>query len=290
MAVRIQFRRGTSEQWSQANPTLFSGELGYEIDTKIIKFGDGTTPWLTLPVAAAGDVTAVKAGDGLTYGSGTTGFGTSGAGDSGTVILEIDPTKVISASAITAKGNLIAGTGPNAYTTVNVGTDGQALVANSSAAGGVSWVNITNPAITSGYISNEMLGANSVTEDKIKGSATVDADRSITTAKIRDGAITSTKLGTNAVLTAAISDGQIIETKLSGDGTTDSTRAVTTNKIRNLAVTNEKLANNAVNSSKVDATVYSRGTIGFNASSAKIHIGPVASPPTGQAGDVWFAY
>lgn len=276
MAVRIQFRRGTSEQWSAANPTLFSGELGYEIDTKIIKFGDGTTPWLTLPVAAAGDVTAVKAGDGLTYGSGTTGFGTSGAGDSGTVILEIDPTKVISASAITAKGNLIAGTGPNAYTTVNVGTDGQALVANSSAAGGVSWVNITNPAITSGYISNEMLGANAVTDVKI-------ATGAVTEGKIGTGAVTSGKLAANSVGTANIIDANVTAGKLATD-------AVETAKIKDLNVTTGKLAANAVTSAKVDATVYSRGTIGFTASSAKIHIGPVASPPTGQAGDVWFAY
>lgn len=289
MAVRIQFRRGTATDWSTANPILAQGELGYESTGKIIKFGDGASPWSSLPVAAAGDITKVKAGAGLRYGALTTNYGTGDAGESGDVELEIDPSVVLSASVMDAKGDLIVGTGADTYAIFPVSTvNGQSLIVNSSSSTGLSWATPTDPVITAGYISNTMLGANSVTEDKIKGSATVDADRSITTAKIRDGAITSTKLGTNAVLTAAISDGQIIETKLSGDGTTDSTRAVTTNKIRNLAVTNEKLANNAVSSAKVDGSVYQRATTFGGTNTARIFL--QSSTPTGSAGDIWFKY
>lgn len=45
---RIQLRRGTSAQWTDVNPTLYSGELGFETDTGQIKIGDGVTAWVSL--------------------------------------------------------------------------------------------------------------------------------------------------------------------------------------------------------------------------------------------------
>jgi hypothetical protein len=52
MAVitQIQFRRGTASQWSSTNPTLASGELGYETDTGNFKIGNGSTAWNSLLV------------------------------------------------------------------------------------------------------------------------------------------------------------------------------------------------------------------------------------------------
>ena len=52
MAVQILFRRGTSAEWTSANPTLGSGEPGIETNTGKIKVGDGTTLWNALPYAA----------------------------------------------------------------------------------------------------------------------------------------------------------------------------------------------------------------------------------------------
>jgi len=48
MANRIQLRRGSATQWSNANPTLAQGELGIELDTGRIKIGDGVTAWNSL--------------------------------------------------------------------------------------------------------------------------------------------------------------------------------------------------------------------------------------------------
>ena len=48
MATRIQLRRGTAEQWRQANPILFIGEAGFETDTGILRIGDGETPFTSL--------------------------------------------------------------------------------------------------------------------------------------------------------------------------------------------------------------------------------------------------
>jgi len=45
MATRMQQRRGTSEQWTSANPILNVGEIGYETDTNQFKIGDGTNHW-----------------------------------------------------------------------------------------------------------------------------------------------------------------------------------------------------------------------------------------------------
>jgi hypothetical protein len=51
MPVQIQMRRGTTSQWSTANPTLAGGEVG--VDTTLTKFkvGNGSTAWNSLGYA-----------------------------------------------------------------------------------------------------------------------------------------------------------------------------------------------------------------------------------------------
>ena len=44
----IQLRRGTAAQWTSANPTLASGEMGLETDTGKLKIGDGSLDWVSL--------------------------------------------------------------------------------------------------------------------------------------------------------------------------------------------------------------------------------------------------
>ena len=48
MAERIQIRRDTAANWTNVNPVLADGELGWETDTGYIKVGDGTTVWTSL--------------------------------------------------------------------------------------------------------------------------------------------------------------------------------------------------------------------------------------------------
>lgn len=130
MAVRIQFRRGTSTEWYNANPILADGEIGYETDTKIIKFGDGATAWNSLAVAAAGDITAVYAGTGL-----------QGGASSGEATLSVDTSYVVTASAIDFKGDMIVGLSAGNYARLPAGTDGSVLISDSSQQLGVKWVN-----------------------------------------------------------------------------------------------------------------------------------------------------
>ncbi len=51
MLVQMQIRRGTTAQWSSANPVLAEGELGYDTDQNKFKIGDGTTNWNSLVFA-----------------------------------------------------------------------------------------------------------------------------------------------------------------------------------------------------------------------------------------------
>lgn len=48
MTTKIQLRRGYAEQWLNADPTLYEGEIGIELDTRKMKVGDGSSTWTQL--------------------------------------------------------------------------------------------------------------------------------------------------------------------------------------------------------------------------------------------------
>lgn len=72
----VQVRRGTSGEWSSANPTLGAGEWGLDTSTKRYKIGDGLTAWNSLPYASilpnSSDLTGTS-GIGIQF-SATTGI------------------------------------------------------------------------------------------------------------------------------------------------------------------------------------------------------------------------
>jgi hypothetical protein len=45
----FQFRRGTAIEWTTKNPILHAGEIGFELDSKRFKIGNGLTLWAALP-------------------------------------------------------------------------------------------------------------------------------------------------------------------------------------------------------------------------------------------------
>ena len=79
-----------------------------------------------------GDITAVTAGTGI-----------SGGGTSGAVTITNSM-----ATEITAKGDLIAGTGSATFDNLPVGTNGQTLVADSTASTGLKWATASSGALT----------------------------------------------------------------------------------------------------------------------------------------------
>ena len=48
MAIQIQFRRGTADEWTSVDPTLALAEMGIETDTNLFKIGNGTSTWVQL--------------------------------------------------------------------------------------------------------------------------------------------------------------------------------------------------------------------------------------------------
>ena len=100
MAAIIQFRRDAAANWTSNNPTLAIGEIGYETDNERYKIGDGSTAWTSLGYGGLGDIPQYL---------------------------------------IDAKGDLIVGTADNTVARLAVGSNGQMLVADSTAAGGLSW-------------------------------------------------------------------------------------------------------------------------------------------------------
>ena len=135
--------------------------LGSAIDSSFVDLKGGTTgqilskasntdldyTWITNDV---GDITEVTAGTGI-----------SGGGTSGAVTITNSM-----ATAIDAKGDLIAGTGADAFSRLAVGTNGQVLTADSTAATGIKWATASGgggmTSIASGTLSGSSVSITSI--------------------------------------------------------------------------------------------------------------------------------
>jgi len=185
MAVitQIQVRRGTAAQWTSTNPTLASGEFGFETDTGKIKIGNGSTAWtgLSYTGAATGTVTSVVASTGLTGGT-ITSTGTIAIDTSVTADLTTAQTltnKILTTPVIT-QGQATPSFTTNAYTLV-AGDAGKLLIASNSSTAGT--INIPTDATT-----NFAVGTQITILNQGSGLITVQATTSGTTSVYSTGA------------------------------------------------------------------------------------------------------
>jgi hypothetical protein len=135
VVTQIQIRRGTAAQWTSTNPTLASGEQGFETDTNKMKIGNGSTAWNSLSYAitgAVGTVTSVTAGTGLSGGT-ITSTGTIAIDTATTADLTTAQTltnKTLTAPVINLSLNAQTGT---TYTFV-LGDNGKLVTASNASA------------------------------------------------------------------------------------------------------------------------------------------------------------
>ena len=136
--------------------------LGDSIDASLLDLKGGTSGqvlaknsntdmdfiWVT---DAAGDITGVTAGVGI-----------SGGGTSGTVTVTNSM-----ATAIDAKGDLVAGTGADTFARLAVGANGTVLTADSAEATGIKWATSAGGGLT--LLSTTTLSGASVTVSSISG-------------------------------------------------------------------------------------------------------------------------
>jgi len=112
VVTQVQVRRGTASEWTSANPTLASGEWGFETDTLKTKIGNGSTAWNSLTYAT-GSVSI----------SNVTGLGT------GVETFLATPSSSNLASAVTdetGSGALVFGTNPSLTSPlINLGINAQ---------------------------------------------------------------------------------------------------------------------------------------------------------------------
>ena len=112
------------------------GQFAFTKDTNGLWYYDGAA-WVAS--GATGDIEGV-----------TAGIGISGGGTSGTVTVTNSM-----ATAIDAKGDLIAGTAADTFDRLAVGTDGQTLVADSSTATGLKWASAGWPSAIGASVYNQ---------------------------------------------------------------------------------------------------------------------------------------
>ena len=101
--IQFQFRRGTSSEWSSANPVLAAGEMGIETNTNLFKIGNGSTAWNAL---AYGGLVGATGAAGVAGANGATGATGSFSGTTSSAIVT---TNVTASTSKTTGALVVAG-------------------------------------------------------------------------------------------------------------------------------------------------------------------------------------
>jgi hypothetical protein len=128
------------------------GQFAFTKDTNGLWYYDGAA-WVAS--GATGDIEGV-----------TAGIGISGGGTSGTVTITNSM-----ATAIDAKGDLVAGTGADAFSRIAVGANNTVLTADSSTATGLKWGTVSADLTWSLKSTTALTGASTITVSSLSSKA-----------------------------------------------------------------------------------------------------------------------
>lgn len=165
----IQVRRDIASDWTYNNPTLASGEVGFETDTGKVKIGTGSMDWVSLPyVTDASDITGVISSARISGSyTGITGIGTLTVGTIPASLLtgNINTARISgSYTGITGVGTLTVGSIPTSLLT---GTTLPATIVSSSLTSVGTLANLTVTNAINGTLTKTVTGTN--TADLIYG-------------------------------------------------------------------------------------------------------------------------
>lgn len=132
MADIIQIRRDTAANWASVDPTLAQGEFGWEVDTGVLKLGDGSTIYSLLP-AYSGTIEVQDDGTPIVAAANTvnfTGGGVTVTDVSGVATVNIpSPPAAPVTSVFTRTGAVVAANGDYTAGQITYNNSGSGLSA-----------------------------------------------------------------------------------------------------------------------------------------------------------------
>lgn len=169
--TRIQIRRGTTSEWIESLDPLAQGELGYDLNLKKFKVGDGSTLWSSLPWATIiGSDLVGTSGINISYTSNSgiatvsvTGLTSSYLSDFASAVSGLLPVK----SVLAGNNITITPTGDNGFvisSPVNDNTVKDIIGSSVTGVSGVSVVYDNSSKITTISLSDPSIQSTDVTD------------------------------------------------------------------------------------------------------------------------------
>jgi hypothetical protein len=284
MSTRMQQRRGTSSQWTSANPKLASGEIGFETNTGKFKIGDGEQFWNDLGYyASAAELQSIIAGapaalDTLNELAAAIDNDSNFASHIITSLSgKLPQTGGTMSGNIAMSANKVTGlaTPTDSGDAANKGYVDTTVETHSTSTTSVHGIADTSALATKGYAETQASTA--------KSEAITAAGTALTT---HNSATTSVHGISNTANLVYTSDSRLSDERTPSAGSVTAAKiasdAVTTVKILDANVTTAKIADSAVSTAKVaDSAITTAKIADANITSAKIASGAVTKSMVG---------